>query len=704
MTTRGRSSVGYGGTRLGIDIGGTFTDLTLFDENDGTLHILKTPTVGRHPSKAVVEGLRAMMSRLNREPSEIHTFVHGTTLALNTLLQRTGASCGLLVTEGFRDLLELQRLRLPDPHGFFADKPRPLIPRRHVREVAERLLADGRVYRPLDREGLLNAAADLIGDGVETIVVGFLHAYREPRHEREAGALLRERFPGVPVSLSSEVWPQQREYERILLTVMNAYVGGQLGRYFASLTAEIADEGVGCSPLTTTSNGGVMSVEAASRLPVQTMLSGPASGVRGAMFVAGQAGFERLVTFDLGGTSADIAVVDGRLPYASESVIGAFPMIMPVVDLASIGAGGGSLAWTDPHGVLKVGPTSAGADPGPASYDRGGTHATLTDAYLAVGILDPGTFLGGDMPLRRDLAVAALAEVAGPLQRTPVEAAEAIVRVATSNMYAELLPLMARKGIDPQEFALVAYGGAGPTHAFLLAREVGIPTVVVPPAPGTLCALGCLIADVQGDMIRTVHASTHELDDARIAAAYGEMAAEARTWLSEQGVAVTATEYRLGADARYHGQSFETPVELGDALTPDDLAPDRLDHAAPLALLIDRFHASYEAIYGYADGAATVEIINLRLTIVGRTPKPTLPHVDRAQGEPPVASRRTVHLDGAEHAAVYRREELGAGHVFDGPAIVEQYDTTSYVPTGYRVRVDEIGNLIGQWCPSEGVR
>jgi N-methylhydantoinase A len=613
-------------------------------------------------------------------------------LALNTLLQRTGARCGLLVTEGFRDVLELQRLRLPDPHGFYADKPRPLIARRHVREVSERLLADGRVYRDLDRDGLLRAAAELVEEGVEALVVGFLHAYREPRHEREAATLLRERFPEVAVTISSDVWPQQREYERILLTVVNAYVGGALGRYFGALATELRDEGVPCAPLTTTSNGGVMSVAAAADLPVQTLLSGPASGVRGAMFVGASAGHDKLVTFDLGGTSADIAVVDGRLPYATENVIGEFPMIMPVVDLASIGAGGGSLAWTDPQGVLKVGPTSAGADPGPAAYGRGGTQATLTDAYLAVGILDPSAFLGGEMPLRRDLAVAALADVAEPLGRTPVEAAEAIVRVATSNMYAELLPLMARKGIDPQEFALIAYGGAGPTHAFLLAREVGIPTVLVPPHPGTLCALGCLIADVQGDVIRTVHAAVRDLDDARIAGTYREMADEARAWLDRQGVQRTSLSYRLGADARYHGQSFETPVELDGGLTPDDLGG-----AAPLALLVDRFHAGYEAIYGYADGAAEVEIINLRLTIIGRTPKPTLPTLLPADGPPSSSGLRSVHLDGTARATVYRREDLLAGHVFEGPAIVEQYDTTSYVPAGYRVHVDATGTLVARY-------
>lgn len=681
-------------TRLGIDIGGTFTDLTLFDEAGGTLEILKTPSVGRHPSRAVVDGVRTLMERYGRSPADIGTFVHGTTLALNTLLQRNGATCGLLVTEGFRDVLELQRLRLPDPHGFYADKPRPLIARRHVREVRERMLADGRVYRPLDGEGLLREAAALIDAGVESLVVGFLHAFRAPDHEREAKALLARVFPHVSVTISSDVWPQQREYERILLTVMNAYVGSELGRYFAALTDEIADVGVGCVPLTTTSNGGVMSVASAADLPIQTMLSGPASGVRGAMYVAAASGHERIVTFDLGGTSADIAVVDGRLPYATENTIGEFPMIMPVVDIASIGAGGGSVAWADAHGVLKVGPRSAGAQPGPASYGRGGTDPTLTDAYLAVGILDPGAFLGGEMPLRPDLADAALGGIGERIRRAPLEAAEAIVRVATSNMYAELLPLMARKGIDPSEFALVAYGGAGPTHAFMLAREVGVPTVLVPPHPGTLCALGCLIADVQGDMIRTLHAPVASLDDARVAGAYREMAHEARDWLDAQRVACESVTYRLGADARYHGQSFETPVALDGLGDPGDLAGVDL-----LGALVAGFHDAYEAIYGYADPTAEVELINLRLTIVGRTPKPTLPDVPPADGPPTPAGHREVRLDGGVTAAVHHRADLRAGHAIEGPAIVEQYDTTCWIPAGYHVRVDRTGTLVATYRP-----
>jgi len=676
--------------RLGIDIGGTFTDLTLFDERSGALHILKTPSVPDHPSQAVVDGLRTVTATHGVDPAAIGTFVHGTTLALNTLLQRNGATCGLLVTEGFRDLLELQRLRLPNPHELYVDKVRPLVRRRHVREVRERLLADGRVYRPLEREGVLRAAQELVDEGVTALTVCFLHAYRDNRHELEAKVLLQSHFPQLYVSLSSEIWPQQREYERALLTVINSYVGETLERYFEALEAEVAREGLGCALLSTKSNGGVMSVSSARRLPVQTLLSGPASGVRGAMFVGMLAGQERIVTFDLGGTSADIAVVDGQPSYSTENRIADFPMIMPVVDIASIGAGGGSVAWTDAQGVLKVGPRSAGAAPGPAAYDRGGEEPTLTDAYVTAGLLDPAAFLGGDMPLRRDLAEKAVGALGARLGLGVRETAESVIRVATANMYAELLPLMARQGVDPHEFALVPFGGAGPTHAFMLAREVGIRKVIVPPQPGTLCALGCLIADVQGDFVQTVHADMSALDDDSIVERYLAMSDDARAWLDAQAITPEATSFRYGADMRYRGQSFETTVELDTELYPLEVTRSVLRER-----LAEAFHCQYDSVYGYADPSAGVELINLRLTIIGHTPKPTPATLPRAPYPPQPAGSRRVHLSGAEETVVFQRSTLLSGHSFAGPAIVEQYDTTVYIPDGFQVTVDAYGNLIG---------
>lgn len=675
-----------GSHRLGIDIGGTFTDLTLFDEVSGQLHILKTPSVPRHPSQAVVDGLREARRLFGIDPASIDYFVHGTTLALNTLLERKGARCGLLVTSGFRDILELQRLRLPNPHEFYTDKTKPLIRRRHVREIHERLLANGRVYQALDPLEVVRAAEEPCAEGIEAVTICFLHAYKNPEHELRAKAVLVEAFPDLYVSASSEIWPQQREYERALLTVMNAYVGGGLEHYFKPLESEVAQEGMSCEPLSTKSNGGIMSIRSASRLPVQTLLSGPASGVRGAMFVGGLAGTDKLITFDLGGTSADIAIINGKIPYATENKVADFPMIMPVVDITSIGAGGGSVAWTDSEGVLKVGPHSAGADPGPAAYNRGGQEATLTDAYITVGILDPDAFLGGEMPLRADLARAAVGELAQRLGLPVTRAAEAIIRVATANMFAELLPLMARAGADTEAFALLPYGGAGPTHAFLLAREIGLRRVIVPLQPGTLCALGCLIADVQGDFIRTVHTNTKTLDDAQLAALYREMTAEARAWLEAQSITPLTVTLHFGADMRYHGQSFETAVDVG---TASEVTVQRL---------LEAFHEQYLQIYGYADPTAAVEIINLHLSVVGETPKPVPAELELAAAEAPPKpeSQRIVHLGkNPVHVDVYKRDALRAGNDFVGPVIAEQYDSTVFIPAEYAVTVDSYGNLIG---------
>jgi N-methylhydantoinase A len=671
--------------RLGIDIGGTFTDITLFDERSGALHILKTPSVPAHPSRAVVNGLREVAEAHGVEAADIGYFVHGTTLALNTLLQRNGARCGLLVTKGFKDLLELQRLRLPNPHEFYADKAVPLVPRHHVREVDERRMADGRVLQPLDEAEVVRAVGELVAEGVEAVTICFLHAYRDGGHEVRAKAAIEAAFPDLYVTASSDVWPQQREYERSLITVINAYVGRAMASYFTSLESEMRDLGVRCDVLSTKSNGGIMAVASAKEQPVQTLLSGPASGVIGAMYVAGLAGQRKIVTFDLGGTSADIAIIDGQLPFSTENKVGDFPMIMPVVDVASIGAGGGSIAWTDSAGVLKVGPASAGADPGPAAYARGGSDATITDAYIVTGILDPDNFLGGRMPLDRARAHAALERLGAPLGLDAEGAADAVLRVATSNMYAELLPLMARYGVDANDFGLLPYGGAGPTHVFLLAREIGIRKVIVPRYPGTLCALGALIADVRGDFIRTVFAETAQLEDTALEERFQEIETEARHWLDTQRLDGLERRIERHVDMRYRGQSFETGVEVPEG--PAD---------GLVARITEAFHRRYGAIYGYADEDAPAELINVRVRITGVTPKP---HLARSELHDAIAvpkAHRTVRLGGrAIDATVFDRDALQAGDRFAGPAIVEQYDTTTFIPEGFTVRVDHYGNLIG---------
>jgi N-methylhydantoinase A len=670
--------------RLGIDIGGTFTDLVTMDQVSGELKMLKTPSTPAHPSRAVINGIEELVTRDRIEPAAINYFVHGTTLALNTVIQRSGARTGLLVTSGFADILELQRLRLPDPHHFNADRPRALVARRHVRQIDERMLASGDVYQPIDVEQTVTAARELHALGDEALPICFLHAYRTPEHEIAAKQAIATACPNLFVCRSSDVWPQQREYERALATVINAFVGDTMQTYFQNLEREVAAHGVPARVLSTKSNGGVMTAESAGQAPVQTLLSGPASGVIGAQYVGVLAGFDRLLTFDMGGTSADIAVIDGQIALSTTNRAGDFPLILPAVDVSSIGAGGGSIVWTDKFGVLKAGPQSAGASPGPACYGRGGEEATITDAYVVSGILDPDNFLGGTISLDRERAFAAVGRIGESLDLPVEETAAAILEVATSNMYAEFVPALAQHGVDPAEFALFPYGGAGPTHAFMLADEVNLRRVVVPPSPGTLCALGCLVADLRADFVRTIIAESAHLEQTALDAAFAGVHADALAWLEMQQIGVEEVLYQRSVDMRYKGQSFEIAVDLPTAThSIDDL--------------VAAFGARYRAIYGYADAEAATEIINIRGTIVGRMRRPELARITPAEGEIAPRGARQVRYNGdALQVAVYDRASLGAGDSFKGPAIVEQYDTTTFITPGWTVVVDPYGNLIAE--------
>ena len=673
--------------RLGVDVGGTFTDLVLLDETSGTFVVGKVASTPDEPQKGILDGVRGLLAREALKPGSISTFVHGTTLGLNTLLQRSGAPTGLIVTAGFRDVLELRRVRLPGAPSFYVERPRPLVPRRHVREVDERILANGRVLRSLDSAAAVAAAADLHATGVQALAICFLHAYRNPVHEQRAAAAIREAFPHLYVCASHEVWPQQREYERALVTTMNAVIAPRLVEYFGGIERDLREFGLRGPVLSTKSNGGVVTVGAAAQAPVETLLSGPAAGVTAAAHLGSLIGRERLIALDMGGTSADVSVVDGRVGFSSESQIGDFPLILPAVDVTSIGAGGGSIAWADSAGVLKVGPHSAGARPGPACYGLGGTEPTVTDAYVLTGLIAPDEFLGGEIRLAPELAERALANLGRRLGLDAEEVATGILRVATATMYAEFLPVMAQRGVDHRVFALLAYGGAGPTHAFLLAREVGIRTVIVPPSPGTLCALGCLLADLRADFVRTVYTVVDEGGVTELTRHLADLEEQAAAWLDREQVAPVARDLMRSADMRYRGQSFEVTVEFPEGGTTGLRELPRL------------FGARHRAVYGFADDLAAVELINLRVQAVGRVPKPAelAPRdTTRGQGQR-IPRRRSVLVDGVRReAAVYRREDLPEGSVLDGPAVVVQYDTTVFVPPGFRVSVDRWRNLIGQ--------
>lgn len=671
--------------RLGVDIGGTFTDVLLMEEDGGRLVALKVPSSRRNPEDAVIAGLERLDSSHGVAAADIAYFSHGTTLGVNTLLERDGAEVGLLTTKGFRDILELRRLRLPKANDLFQPRPRALAPRRRVAEIEERMAQDGEVVVPIDRDDVLQAARHLIGQGATNIAICLLHSYRYPEHEMKAKAWIQEEFPDLYVIASSELWPQQREYERCLVSVINGYIGARMRAYFDTLEKKTAQTGMTCRIFSTKSNGGVMGVEAAGERPVETLLSGPASGVIGAAFIGRMIGDEKLITLDMGGTSVDMAVVNGEIPYSNENTVGDFPVLLPAVDVSAIGAGGGSVAWLDAEGVLKVGPRSAGARPGPACYGRGGTEATVTDAYAMLGIVSPRGLLGGEMKLDIEKARAALAAVGDRLGKTPEQTADAILQVATANIYAELVPQLARRGVDAQEFSLLAYGAAGPTHVFMLARELNMRRVLVPPTPGLMCALGCLVADLRADFVRSLWQDARELPDAKLVETYSTLEEDARNWLEAQHVDVARTYLIRSADICYVGQSFELNVVFPD----EPLSVEALQRW---------FHDQYELVYGFADRDNPIRILEARVQIVGVTRKPNFDDLRPfAQvGDEPVSSRPIYEQGKAVDGAVIQRSSLKPGDGFRGPAVVEQYDTTVYVPEGFEVSVDRWFNLVGE--------
>lgn len=670
---------------LGVDVGGTFTDIVAWDEETGTFHLRKVASTPQDPAMGVIAGVTRTLAEAEADPRDVISFVNGTTVAVNTVIQRAGARVGLLVTRGFRDLLSLRRVRLAGAPSYTAHTPEPLVRRTDIREIGERLAADGTVLTPLQLDEVAQAVAALVGRGIDALAICFLHAYRDPRHEAAAKAWVRDAYPDLYVCASSEVWPQQREYERCAATVLNAYVGSTVRAYFDALGDRLGRLGVAGPLLSTKSNGGVMSVESAREAPIQTLLSGPASGVIAARHIADLAGVENVVTLDMGGTSADVSVLSGEISFSTENTVGEFPVILPSVDVTSVGAGGGSLLWVDETGSLRVGPQSAGAAPGPACYGLGGAAATITDCYVVLGIIGPHDFLGGSFQLDPARAEQALAPVAASLGLSVAETAASALDVATATMSAALLPLLAGRGVDRRDFALMPFGGAGPTHAFLLAQEAGFDRVMVPVAPGTLCALGCVLADFRADFVRTVYAG---YEDARALLERGveELDAEAHGWLAQEGIVPADRALVRSADVRYAGQSYELTVPL----PPDPVR-------AAIDALPREFERVYAGVYGYTQPGNRLEVVNLRVQAVGAAEKPAWHPASAESGRPPAPVEwRSVGYGDAGRVPVFRRDALRSGCDFPGPAIVTQYDTTIFIPGGFRITVDRFLNVWGE--------
>ncbi len=757
--------------RLGVDIGGTFTDGTLVDEATGEVRIGKILTTPADPSDGFLALVRRMVKEASIKPADLSFVVHATTVATNAIIEGRVARCGFVTTEGFRDMLEIARQIRPSLYDLQFEKPPPLVPRYLCFEVPERLDASGAVVTPLDEAAVRRVAAQLRNEDVEAVAVCLLHAYRNPEHEARVGAILRQQLPGVPVSLSSEVAPEFREYFRASTTVINAATRPKVGAYLRSIEKRLRTEGVDAELLVMQSSGGVYTFGAAAEKPVFMVESGPAAGAVAAAHLGSVLGCKDVISFDMGGTTAKLCLIqDGQPRVTKDYTVGAssqhgagafggaagYPVRTPVIDLVEIGAGGGSIAWVDSGGALRVGPQSSGADPGPACYGRGGKDPAITDANLVLGRLDPGYFLGGEMGLDVDASRQAVQErCAGPLKLSLEAAANGVIEIANTAMVNALRLVSVQRGFDPRDFVLVAFGGAGPMHANRVAEEAGVPRVLVPMSPGTFSALGLLVTDLRHDFTATLIRRTDQLEAGEVAEAFERLEEQGKAALDHAGTTKSARAFERSIDMRYFGQSFElnipspasplspqSPVTLSqqssfplsrqssfplsrrERATNNPLSPrERVrvrgksnakgaGAGGPpswLEVLNARFHQAHERAYGFNAVTEPTEVVNLRLTAVGRIAKPKMGLLGRSGRTParakkgerrvyfaqtPLTTRARRSAGGWVPTPVYDRYRLPAGAKLPGPVVIEELDSTTIVLPGWQATVDKHGNLL----------
>ena len=664
----------------GVDVGGTFTDLLFMDKTAGDVRLAKVPTTPDNQAFGVL----AALERAGVDPASLDLLVHGTTTTTNALLERKLATTGLITTRGFRDVLELGRRTRPKPYGL-TGWFEPLIPRELRLEVSERMDAEGRVVVPLDEDAVA-AARELLALGCESVVIHFLHAYRNPEHERRARRIATALWPNDHVTAGHEVLSEFREYERGTAAAVNACVQPILARYLSRLVEELASRSYRHDILVMRGNGGTVSARVAAGTAVNTVMSGPASGVMAAAWTGARAGFENVITYDMGGTSCDVGLVRDGVPAVSSEleVEYAVPIHVPMVDVHTIGAGGGSIAFVNEAGLLQVGPESAGAAPGPICFGRGGERVTITDANLLLGRLNPHTLLSVERPVPLESIASRFDEqIGGPLGLDAEEAAAAVLRIANDRMAGALRMVSLSRGHDPRDFALFAFGGAGPLHAAELARELGIPRVVVPARPGITNALGCMVADLRHDFVRTVNTPLAALDVRTVHETLAEQTRQGREMLARERVQFDAVHVIHSADMQFQGQSHILSVPLQSA-TPG----------------IDELQGLFENAYWKRFEVELPEIravlVNLHTAVLGRRPGIELAALADGRGATgAVAAERTVRfLDGRHPTPILRRESLAPGTTLEGPAIIEQLDTTTVLPAGFRAVVDEAGNLI----------
>jgi N-methylhydantoinase A len=675
------------GFRLGVDVGGTFTDIILLDP-DGHIYYSKTPSTPKDQSLGVLNGIGKILGLKGIEPEAVDQIVHGTTVATNALLERGGSRTGLLTTKGFKDVLNIGRQSRPELYSLRSKKPAPLVDRNHIFEIAERMTYKGEALRPLDDMEVTASIELLNREQLESVAVCFLHAYANAAHEERVKMLIQKHAPHIQVCISSELSREFREYERLNATVVNAYVAKSMDRYISGIATELKEMGIKPPLSIMQSNGGFMSERMARERSVATLLSGPAAGVLATCFMGRLCGYENIISADMGGTSFDISLIkDGEPTMVTESIVGDFPVKLPVVDIHTIGAGGGSIGWIDSGGMLQVGPQSAGADPGPICYRKGGVKPTVTDANLLLQRLNPDAFKG--YGIRMDPGSAqkvVLEKIASPLGLPSEEACEGILTVVNAGMVRGIRVVSVEKGYDPRDFTLFAFGGAGPLHAGAIARSLKMKRVVIPVAPGNFSTLGLLTGDMKYNYVRTCVSSEASLDYAVINTLFSEMETDARARMETEGFSSKSTILQRNADIRYLGQSYELTVLVN---------PGKFDEKS-FSQTKERFHVSHRQAYGFSRDDDSVEVVNLRLTSVGKTPPLELKKNKETVGGPEAAmtGTRSVYFDGTWlDAKIFNRDALTVGAVISGPAVIEETGSTTLIFPDDTASIDGYGNI-----------
>jgi N-methylhydantoinase A len=680
--------------RVGVDSGGTFTDICLYDADAQTIRVWKVSSTPQDPSVGIVSGIEQGLASIRTKADDridIAYLGHGTTVATNALIVGRGAETGMITTRGFRDIIELRRQKRDALYDLQTEKPRILARRDHRLEVGERVLFDGSVLRSLDEDEVRAAARRLRDEGVRAIAICCLFSFIAPGHEARIRAIVEEEIPDAFLSVSYEVAPEFREYERFSTTVVNAYLGPIMRQYLSRLQPRLAEIGIGALPHLTQSNGGVISSEQAQRFPARTLLSGPAAGVMGVSALGEAAGFRDIITFDMGGTSTDVSLIEsGRPSLSNDAVVHGYPLKLPMLDIHTVGAGGGSIAHIDAGGLLHVGPRSAAADPGPICYGRGNEdEPTVTDANVVLQVLNPTHLLNGRLPIDRAKAEAAIGRLGARLGLDVMETAQGIVSVVVANMAKAIRVISVERGYDPRDYVLFGFGGAGPIHAARLARALEMPRVVIPKYPGIMCALGLLLTDLRSNFSATrIQPLTGERAKA-IESGFAELDGRAEAWFGAEGIAPADRHVLRSVDLRYGGQGFELNVVCPSG---------GLDEAAVAALRAG-FERLHKQTYGYVAENEPIHLTTLRLEAVGRVPKARLAEypVATSAAREAIMARRQVWLPeagGSVDCPVFDRERLGPGHALHGPAVVEQMDSTTLLLPGQTATVDPHLNLI----------